>query len=386
MPFIYIVQPMGSPVFKVGMTLKIESALSRYLTHCGYFQMTFFDSDSPRSDEAYMHRELLEYHELAEFFLRGEGDCVLNRAMDIAFARLGPPVLRHDEAAKRVVRRRIRLPDDQPPFDKKVELAAAKPAPVDGGPDGLTEVIRRMLSASDSTLQGDAHAEVDEADWSRYTMNYKKAWGLDRIDEAFLRAHGIQPTCPKVAQLIRVMYPSISTEASLDSAVSARQSILRTPLIREVLQALGVASPFDTEHRIPDLMAVWESGLKDTVFFRTYKESAFLFDANGKTATWTLNTVSKSLGLLLGSVGLKLESVRKQGRTAGKKTETYSYSLEAESCGEMLELVKLKMRGSDYRAAAPNGHARELLLRDEFPKYGHLLDLERAARSAYAFI
>ena len=373
MPFIYIVEPEGSSVFKVGMTLKIDSGLSRYLTHCGYFKMTFFDSNSPRSDEAYMHRELLEYHELAEFFSRGEGDCVFNRAMDIAFARLGPPVLRHDEAARRVARRRIGIPDDQPPFDKKVELAAAKPAAVDGGPDGLTEVIQRMLWASDSPLQGDGHAEVDEADWSRYTMTYREAWGVDRIDEPFLRAHGVLPTCPKVAQLIRVLYPSISFEASLDSSLSARRTISRTPLIREVLHALGVASPFDTEHRIPDLMKVWEAGLKDTTFFKAYKDSAAMFYADGKTATWTLNTVSKALGLLFGSVGLKLVSVRKQSRKGGEKTATYSYSLEAESCAEMLELTRLRMRGSAHRAATPNAHARELLLKDEFPRYGHLL-------------
>jgi hypothetical protein len=44
------------------------------------------------------------------------------------------------------------------------------------------------------------------------------------------------------------------------------------------------------------------------------------------------------------------------------------------------------MRGSDYRAATPNEHARDLLLKNEFPKYGHLVDLERRGHGAYAFI
>jgi hypothetical protein len=281
---------------------------------------------------------------------------------------------------------------------------ASQPSPAEGEPDGLTYVVGKMLEGAQAAvpvsddmsadeyfrqLEARVHGNqaTEEDKWSHYARSYSKGWGLDRIDDAFLRAHGIQPKCPKVAQLIRVLYPPLCAEASLESSVSARQSILRTSLIREVLQALGVASPFDTEHVIPDLMQVFDAGLKDTLFFREYKEcAANVFDVNARTSAWVLRSIVNALGVVLGSIGLKLESVRKQGRTAGKKTETYSYSLDAERCAEMLELVRIKLRNSDYRAATPNAHARELLLRDEFPKYGHLLDMERGGRSAYGFI
>ena len=282
-----------------------------------------------------------------------------------------------------------------------VEDEAAQPAPAEGEPDGKTTVIGKMLvgalvpvsddmtpeehfKALETRLFGNEATEDDK--WAHYAKSYMVGWGLDRLDEPFLREHDVvRPKCPKVAQLIRVLYPPLCAEATLESAVSARVSILRTPMIREVLQALGFRSPFDTEHRIPDLMATWEAGLKDVEFFRTYRQSAKLFDVNGRTSAWSLNTVSKALGIVLGCIGLKLESTRKQCRLDGKKKETYTYSLDEGQCAEMLELVRLKMRGSDYRAAAPNAHARELLLRDEFPRYGHLIDLERGGRSAYAW-
>lgn len=380
MPFIYIVEPMGSPLFKVGMTLKIESALGRYLTHCGYFKMTFFDSESPRSDEAYMHRELLPYHELAEFFCRGADDCVFNRAMDIAVEKFGPPVLRHDEAARLGRRKIIKLPVEMS-FDREVELAAAQPAPVDGGPDGLAVVTQRILWAADAPELDGASTETNVADgdrWREYADNYKMAWGLDRLDEPFIQQHGVRATSPRVAQLIRVLYPPLRTDVSLESAVTARASIRRTPIILEAIVALGFRSPFDTDHTITDLMVVWEDGLKNVEFFNAFSKYARLFNLPPvRTTQWSLNTISKALGALLGSVGLKLESIRKQAKTAGKKTSTFSYRLDADNCAEMLELVRLKMRGSGHRAETPNAHARELVLEDAYPLYGHLLDQDR---------
>lgn len=282
-------------------------------------------------------------------------------------------------------------------LQEQVELEAAQEAAGEGEPDGMTMVVEKMLKGADvPALDGEyarelehrvlANEATEEDKWSHFATSYKRGWGLDKLDESFIRKHGVRATSPRVALLIRVLYPPLRTDVSLESAVTARVSILRTPLILETLTALGVKSPFDTEHVIPDMMAVWEAGLKDVDFFKSYKQSARLFDLTARTTEWNLRTIVKALGVILGSVGLKLHSTRKQAKIDGKMTATFSYRLDGDHCAEMLELVKLKMRGSDFRAATPNAHARELLERDEFILYGHLVDLERPGKSAWAFI
>jgi hypothetical protein len=279
--------------------------------------------------------------------------------------------------------------------------AAQEPVSV-GDPDGLAIVIDKMLAGSRakppddvdpaehySKLQARVYGnEASEDDkWEMYSRCYMAGWGLDRLDKPFIRVHGVRPSCPKVAQLIRVLYPPLCAEATLDTSVSGRVFALRTPLLREVIAALGFASPFDTSHRIPDLMALWEEKLKKTEYFSKYKQSSKLFGCAGKTSAWTLQTVSKALGTLFGAIGLHLNSVRTQSQDKGVKTSSYTYNIDPVKCSEMLELVRIKMRTSSVlRSATPNKQARELLLADYYPKYGHLLDLEKRTLDSFAFL
>jgi len=183
------------------------------------------------------------------------------------------------------------------------------------------------------------------------------------------------------------LYPPLCHSVTLETSVSARVFALRTPLIREVIAALGFASPFDTGHRIPDLMAVWEERLKHTEYFAKYKQSSRLFGIPGKTAVWNKNSISKALGTLFNAIGLHLDSNRIQRQVKKEKTSSYEYRLSIEKCSEMLELVSIKMRCSELRSATPNKQARELILSHQYPKYGHLLDLnKRNILDSYAFI
>jgi hypothetical protein len=279
--------------------------------------------------------------------------------------------------------------------------AAQEPAEV-GEPDGLTIVVAKMLQGAkaeppegvdpdeyyrdlQARVYGNEASEDDK--WRMYSLAYASGWGLDKLDEAFIRKHGVRPTCPKVAQLIRVLYPTLCAEATLETSVSGRLFALRTPMIREVLAALGLASPFDTEHKIQDLMAVWEEKLKHTEYFSNYKKSSKLFGIAGRTAAWNLKAVSKALGTVLKSVGLQLESSRIQRRVEGKKVNTFSYILDTVKSKDMLELVRIKMRCSEFRSACPYKQARDLVLKDDYPKYGHLLDLnKRHLLDSFAFL
>ena len=399
MPFVYIVEPRGSNVFKVGMSLKVETALSRYRTHCGFFVIHFFESEAPRRDEAFMHSELIAHRENAEFFSRGDGDRVIQRAFSLAVSKLGNPILVHDESA-RERRRALVIPRDRTLRPQHFEIeevlqAASQPAPSEGEPDGMTTTIRSILEAQDYDAESSGLAELQkrimgneatEADkWADFKHRYKSGWAVDRVDEPFLRRNGVQPTSSEVQQLVRVLYPPLC-QGSADASVAARASLLKAPLIRDVIDALGLKSPFDTETEIKDLPAVWEKGLKGVEMFRDYPRTAKLFTSAGRTSEWTVNTISKALGMVLGSVGLSLDSKSKRVQRKGEKTIIYVYKVNPDKAARMLELVRLKMRGSEYRAATPNAHARELLLRDEYPKYGHLVDLERKGRTAFAFV
>jgi hypothetical protein len=395
--YVYILEPCGSHMFKIGMCKDVDHTLKRYRTHCGYFVLHVFRSDTPRLDESFLHNRMRLHHTVAEFFSRGEDNgCVLRCALELAVARLGPAIMVHEEQL-RVPRVLARGPECNPEeaWYQTVREMAATDAASEGEPDGKTRVITQLLAGA--AVTGDAYDEAyrrvlgneatTEDKWAHHAKMYKAAWGLDVMDEAFLRQHDVYPTNPKAALLIRVLYPALCNEASLESAVNERETILKTSLIREILEALGVASPFDTEHVVPNLMELWESRLKDTQFFTHYKESAHLFCLRAKTQEWTPSAVVKALGVPLRGVGLELLKHRKTARVAGKQTDLPpSYSLDPAASAEMLELLRLRLRGSNYRGATPNAHARELLLMDEYPKYGRLVDLERKGRAAFAFL
>jgi hypothetical protein len=248
-------------------------------------------------------------------------------------------------------------------------------------------VIGKILAGSEATMERAREVEArvlsneasEEDKWSYYAFEYMRGWGLDRLDESFLKTNGIKSFSTEVALLIGALYPSLLEPATAEDAVGARFSALQMSLIRELVQALGFASPFDIAHRIPDLMALWEPRLKDIALFRDYRNSAKLFTSSVKRGPWTLLSLSKSVGMVLRAVGLKLEAVNpKTTRWSGKKVTTYSYRMSPLSVAHMQELVRLRLRGCPRRlAACANEHARALMQLDEFPRWGHLIDRDR---------
>jgi hypothetical protein len=237
----------------------------------------------------------------------------------------------------------------------------------------IETVIEKIMTGSRAPLGEDGY-------WEMYAKKYKAGWGLDKLDDSFIRDHGVRHTCPMVSLLISLIYIDIPYISGRKTSATCRLKI-RTSLLIEVIAALGFASPFDTSHRITDLMALWEDKLKKTNYFSKYKQYSKLFGCAGKTSAWTLQTVSKALGTLFGAIGLHLNSIRIQRRDKGVKKNYYVYNIDPAKCSEMLELVRIKMRCSEFRSATPNKQARELLLTDDYPKYGHLLDLEKRTLS-----
>jgi hypothetical protein len=218
--------------------------------------------------------------------------------------------------------------------------------------------------------------EADEDDkWADYKAQYKLGWGIDKIDKAFVDAHGTNARCPKTALLIRTLFPALHINP--DVSTIDREGIMKAPLVAEVLEAMGFKSPFDTEHEVSHIMGVWETRLKHTHTFQNYKEHVRLFNQRGITGEFDHNKLSKAVNMILGAVGLKLEATVSRSQKAGLRDRKYTYKLDGDSVSEMIELVKLKLRGSMHRDGATNSHAREILRECQLPRYKHLIDVRQ---------
>jgi hypothetical protein len=284
-------------------------------------------------------------------------------------------------------------------IEEEIAAQAERPALNPDLPSGKELVIGRLMRLPQIDARMDsparralrdrlARGEATEEDkWTEFLARYRNAWCIDRVDETFLSSNGVQPICPEAHQLIRALCPPLGLAPTEEMSVDHRKTLARAPLIRELVQALGFASPFDLAHRIPDLMALWEPHLKDTALFRDYRNSAKLFTSSVKRGAWDLRSLSKSVGMVLRTVGLKLEAVPTYTRQNGKKVTTYTYRMKPLDVARMQELVRLRLRGCPHRLdACANEHARALMQLDEFPKWGHLIDRDRPPVARYVLI
>lgn len=228
--------------------------------------------------------------------------------------------------------------------------------------------------------------------WIMQRLAYKTARGIDRIDRAFLEANGEAAVCPKTRQLILVLYPELRN-IDQDCGVEERAAVNRIPYILETLEALGFRSPFDKDTRLQSLQQAWDARIKKTAMFaerESYSNVANLFGARGTiSGDWDLRKITKSVNMVLGSIGIKLISSQTRPRNSeGKQKILFSdYRLCPDSVDNMLELSKLRLRTFKLRdkEEPENKHAGAALQACQLPKYGHLLVDQRAALRKFLF-
>lgn len=253
----------------------------------------------------------------------------------------------------------------------------SKPTDLITAPKAASE--QRLLDARD--LSNEELEEVrgriynnkasEDDKWDFYRANYKCGWGVDCIDADFVSNNGTEPRSAEAQQLIRVLTPN--RHVSADVPTAERSSILRAPHIADTLRALGFRSPFDTYHKITDLMARWDSQIRNIDMFKHYKTNARLFRGKAiKDEEWDLNKVVKAINMVLGVAGLKIACDVARTTINKTRTRSYTYYLDKECVQEMLELVKLRIRTSSEVIA--NEHARSALMACEMVRYGHLVD------------
>lgn len=196
---------------------------------------------------------------------------------------------------------------------------------------------------------------------------YKRAWGIDFLEPAFIQRHGTSCNgSPQVMLIVRMLFPHLYRAKELSPAYLRQEK--QATLVSELLSALGFAGPFDTRHSFQeDLVDVYSQRLKNTNLFQDYKMSAALFSSRAKVyEQWDCSRkLGKVVNMVLGACGLALVSTRHRNGARTEKAAPNTYRLDAGKAVTMRQLVWLKVRRSSRNGImgleTTNVHAREVL-------------------------
>jgi hypothetical protein len=257
-----------------------------------------------------------------------------------------------------------------------------KPPPLPKGERDTSIQASKLLTAPD--LSDDDYDDVvtriytnsasEEDKWAYYKHCYKEGWGIDIVTKEFVEKHKTLTRSPHVSQLMRMLLPvhHFVDPDNPDVSVEGQNALNRAKLINDVIEALGLRSPFDTETVITDLMDIWEKKLKHTDMFKNYEDNKLLFNNRNKSkAEWTQQSIVKALSPVFGYIGLSLDiETKKVGRKGSQKNER-KYAINPDQVATMIELCALKLRNKDYTIV--NQHAHDLLSKCLLVQYGHLV-------------
>eukprot|EP00798_Chlamydomonas_sp_ICE-L_P030196 gene30196-biopygen16056 len=142
--------------------------------------------------------------------------------------------------------------------------------PVAGGvtdilSDDVPTAMRRkdLMDAIEQRVMANDASEDDK--FLLYLSRYCSAWGIDRVDEAFLLEN--KPGAvgsPKARLLSRLLCPILRPVRGADVHTTEHSGLLKIVLVEETLDAMGFSSPFDTTTVIPNLMTAFDAKLKGT--------------------------------------------------------------------------------------------------------------------------
>lgn len=226
---------------------------------------------------------------------------------------------------------------------------------------GVKHQAGRLLAAPD--LDAAAAAEVEarvmantateEDKWAWHRHIYKSAWGLGTVDAAFVEENGVHPCNPCTVQLCHVLFPErdIPHAGVDDLRHDDKAMLLRAPLIRQTLHALGFAHPFDTAHVVRDLEEVWVECMLHTHMFgpENYKHHVRLFSADAAVSrspsdAWKRGDMVKAINMVLRRIGITLEhaGAPRQVGSRGARLRKYEYRLCPSDVAKAAELLSLR--------------------------------------------
>lgn len=247
-------------------------------------------------------------------------------------------------------------------------------------PDDINLHVRNLLEAPDveewEFNEMDKHRCANTATSMEKKIctkhMYKASWGIDRVDEGFIKDNGYYAGSQKLSVMMRILYPWLKLKeyaTALDNC-----PLLIVPLVNQVMDALGFAHPFDYEHVIEDY-APYMDRLMDTDMFKKYKTNVRLFDKRAVgNKVWTTKSITDSIRLVLGAAGLKFTSTSSRKRKDRVLQRSYTYKLDEAETLKQAELVKLKSR--HFNRETTNEPAQKFLADLPFTRYQHLINVD----------
>jgi hypothetical protein len=207
------------------------------------------------------------------------------------------------------------------------------------------------------------------------------------VDEEFVTKHGVHiASSKKVTLLMRIIFPEFDKRFMTDDGVRMADKVdtLKVQCVTELIAALGMRHPFDTNTVIGDYWNDEEdptqfeqsSLFRDVTAFREYEKTMTLFRGEKTHAKpWKRELVTHTMNTVLRCVGLEIEKTNSQNRgDDGNRRRRYSYRANITCVSEMLELVTIKLDAMGGRdILETNEVIRELLRRVGVSTHAHLL-------------
>ncbi len=114
--------------------------------------------------------------------------------------------------------------------------------------------------------------------------------------------------------------------------------VLKAELTAEIVSALGLQGPFDTQHTIEGYGGYLQS-LLQTRLFSQYDKHIPLFETRkAKSKSWTSGAsreITESLQIVFRNIGIRLECHSTRKMNQGKRVRHYCYKLNADDVRDM---------------------------------------------------
>ena len=151
-------------------------------------------------------------------------------------------------------------------------------------------------------VKGSVASEDDK--WKYYKYLYMYGWGIDSIDEPFVKKMGTDVSCPYVKACMRYIYDKPQLKDFED--INQQRFFVQQQLIKEILESLGFDHPFDVDRQVQ--VASVKPALMQTAMYKDFGRHIKLFDSRAKdhAGAWTQQCLTESLCTVLKTIGCSM--------------------------------------------------------------------------------
>lgn len=174
-----------------------------------------------------------------------------------------------------------------------------------------------------------------------YKHLYKKSWGIDIIDTAFVNQFGTNQSDPAIKSCIKYIF----SDAVLRDFEhpNVEKMFVQHKIIDEVLKAMGWSHIFDVDRWVEADAA--KDALMKLEFFRQYEKYIKVFSPRATIhKDWNIQHITESLNIVFASIGCTIRSQSKQKRVGATRKRLYEYAIDSRTAIKTASLVNLRIR------------------------------------------